>query len=80
MKDSDVFEVNNLVVKDRNDSFFRASVIMNFEFIVRDRFGNVRGLGYDDILEMNATLNNAEESSIRMAEQDPNTGHYIVNY
>lgn len=65
---SEVFESNNLVVKDRNDSYFRASVIMTFEFIVRDRFGNVRGNGYDDVLEMNATLNNAAESSIRLAD------------
>ncbi len=56
------------MVKSRNDSFFRASVVMTFEFIVRDRFGNVRGNGYNDVLEMNATLNNVEESSIRLAD------------
>ena len=71
---SDVFEVDNKVVSGRNDTVHRAGTIMRFEFIVRDKvrefllnhakFGNLRGNGYDDVLEINATLNNAAESSM----------------
>jgi hypothetical protein len=37
IKNSDVFEVNNLVITGRNDSVFRAGTTLNFEFIVRDK-------------------------------------------
>jgi hypothetical protein len=63
-----------MVVAGRNDTIHRAGTIMRFEFIVRDKvieflteyskFGNLRGNGYDDVLEINATLNNAAESSM----------------
>ena len=41
---------------------------MQFEFIVRDRFGNLRGYGYEDVVEMNVTLNHVNESMMSMFE------------
>jgi hypothetical protein len=37
IKNSDVFEVNNMVVAGRNDSVFRAGASLTFEFIGRDK-------------------------------------------
>jgi hypothetical protein len=41
---------------------------MQFEFIVRDRFGNLRGNGYEDVVEMNVTLNHVNESMMSIFE------------
>jgi hypothetical protein len=77
---SEVFEVNNEIVSTRNDSVFRAGKILNFECIVRDRYGNLRGDGYEDVVEMNVTLNHVNESMMSLFEQDPTTGHYMNSY
>ena len=63
-----MFEVINEIVVARNDSVFRAGKILEFEFIVRDRFGNLRGDGYEDVVEMNVTLNHVNESMMVMFE------------
>ncbi len=65
---------------ERNDSVFRAGKILNFEYIVRDRFENLRGDGYEDVVEMNVTLNNKNESMMSMFEQDSSSGHYYNSY
>lgn len=77
---SEVFEINNEIVPERNDSVFRAGKILNFEYIVRDRFENLRGDGYEDVVEMNVTLNNKNESMMSMFEQDSSSGHYFNSY
>ena len=77
---SEVFEINNEIVPERNDSVFRAGKILNFEYVVRDRFENLRGDGYEDVVEMNVTLNNKNESMMSMFEQDSSSGHYYNSY
>lgn len=39
---SDLFEVDNKVVSERNDTVHRAGTIMRFEFIVRDKVREFR--------------------------------------
>lgn len=75
-----MFEINNEIVPERNDSVFRAGKVLHFEYIVRDRFGNLRGDGYEDVVEMNITLNHVNESMMSMFEQDSSTGHYLNSY
>lgn len=77
---SEVFEIDNQIVQTRNDTVYRAGKVMQFEFIVRDRFGNLRGDGYEDVVEMNVTRNHVNESMMSMFEQDSSTGHYLNTY
>ncbi len=64
---------------------------MEFEFIIRDKvfisqcfnmiqYGNLRGIGYEDAIEMNVTLNHKIESTVEMFDQSEETGHYMHTY
>jgi hypothetical protein len=64
MDNCTIREVDNKVMPNLLEHVYRAGIDMTFEFIARDIFGNFRGKGYIDNLELNVTLNNVVESDV----------------